>query len=344
MPRRLNFQTISWFYDQHQRSLLDMEPRYQRRSVWSPSYKEDFIDTILLQYPAPSIFLYEEIESSGRTINHVVDGKQRLTAVFEFADGVFPVGDSFANKDLRGKYFKQFDDQAKTAFWSYQLAVDYLPSDQESILKEVFERINKNIAKLTPQELRHARLDGEFLRATEELTSWLAGQLPRDVPRMPSQIRAQMKDVEFTAQLLLHLEEGNKSHNQDELDDAFVERDASWPKGNETRERFRTVIVQLAKLFKEPDGDKLAKTRLHNQADFYSLFGAIAKINNPDPPIDIWRDNLLRFVEIVDDDQRRRENAEAEKYFKAARSNSNDQTPRRERIEILTHVLSVGFP
>lgn len=254
------------------------------------------------------------------------------------------MGDSFANKDLRGKYFKQFDNQAKTNFWSYQLAVDYLPSDQESILREVFERINKNIAKLTPQELRHARLDGEFIRAAEELTHWLAAQMPRDVPRMPSQIRAQMKDVEFTAQLLLHLEEGNRSHNQDELDDAFVQRDSSWPEGHATRERFRETMTQIAKLFGEPNGDELVKTRLHNQADFYSLFGAVAQINNPAPPIHKWRDSLRRFVEAVDDEHQRRVNPDAEKYFKAARSNSNDQTPRRERIEILTCVLRDEFP
>lgn len=344
MSRRLNFQTISWFYDQHQRSLLNLDPKYQRRSVWPLSYKEDFIDTILLEYPVPSIFLFEEIQTTGRTINHVVDGKQRLTAVFEFAEGQFPVSDSFANKNLRGKTFEQLDPQTKTAFWSYQLTVDYLPSDKESILKEVFERINKNIAKLSPQELRHARLDGEFIRAAEDLTRWLAGQLPQDVPRMPSQIRAQMKDVEFTAQLLLHLEEGNRSHSQDELDEAFVLRDSFWHNGNSTQARFREIMIQIAKIFKGPNGDKLIQTRLHNQADFYSLFGAIAKFETANPPIEKWKENLLAFVKIVDDEKKRRASKEAEKYFKAARSNSNDQTPRRDRIEVLTSILRDGLP
>ena len=54
--RRQNFQTISWFSDIHRRTLLNLEPPYQRRSVWNQAYKNEFVDTVLLQYPAPAIF------------------------------------------------------------------------------------------------------------------------------------------------------------------------------------------------------------------------------------------------------------------------------------------------
>ena len=63
--RRQNFQTISWFSDVYKRGLLNLDPPYQRRSVWNQIYKEEFIDTILLQYPAPAIFLYESIRKKG---------------------------------------------------------------------------------------------------------------------------------------------------------------------------------------------------------------------------------------------------------------------------------------
>ncbi len=76
-PRRQNFQTISWFSDLFKRKLLNLEPPYQRRSVWNQSYKNDFIDTILLQYPAPAIFLYEEVSVEGVSIYQVVDVANR---------------------------------------------------------------------------------------------------------------------------------------------------------------------------------------------------------------------------------------------------------------------------
>ena len=62
--RRHNFQTIAWFRDLYLRKLLNLDPPYQRRSVWNQSYKDYFIDTILLGYPAPAILLYEDIASS----------------------------------------------------------------------------------------------------------------------------------------------------------------------------------------------------------------------------------------------------------------------------------------
>ena len=342
VSRRLNFQNIAWFWDLHQRSTLNLEPKYQRRSVWSPAFKEAFIDTILRQYPAPAIFLFEDVESSGRAVYHVVDGKQRLLSIIDFVNGVFPIGDSFANADMRGKYFEQLDPKTKTEFWSYQLAVDYLPSSEEGQLHEIFERINKNIAKLTPQELRHARLGGEFIRAAEDLTRWLAAQLP-DVPRIASQQRNQMKDVELTAQLLLYLEEGTKSHSQDELDIAFVTRDEEWTKGSRTQDRFREIIRQLGKILDGPTKDELLNTRIVNQTDFYSLYGAIDAAMKIHPLQDgTWAARLLSFFHAVDDTSARTTNAEAERYYKAARSNSNDQGQRRERIEILTRVLTEG--
>ncbi len=72
--RRHNQQTIAWFNDLNKRSLLDLDPPYQRRSVWNQAYKDAFIDTVLLQYPSPAVFLYQEISPDGETKMHLVDG------------------------------------------------------------------------------------------------------------------------------------------------------------------------------------------------------------------------------------------------------------------------------
>src|SRR6516162_7658995 len=91
--RRQNFQTISWFWDLYQRERLNLDPSYQRRSIWNQAFKDYFIETVLLGFPAPAIFLYEEISPEGRAIYNVVDGKQRLSTIFEFINGEFPVSD-----------------------------------------------------------------------------------------------------------------------------------------------------------------------------------------------------------------------------------------------------------
>lgn len=105
MKRRQNSQTISWFTDIYKRDLLNLNPEYQRRSVWNQEYKDYFIDTILLEYPSPPIFLYEDIDRNGVARYDLVDGKQRLTAVFEFIDDRFPVSDEAKIKKISWQIF-----------------------------------------------------------------------------------------------------------------------------------------------------------------------------------------------------------------------------------------------
>ena len=341
--RRQNFQTISWFWDLKKRGLLDLDPPYQRRSIWNQAYKDSFVDTILMQYPAPAIFLYEEVTADGISKYHVVDGKQRLTAVFEFAGGQFPVSEGSSITSLRGKYFEAFADDDKTAFWTYQFSVEYLPTNDETIINSVFERINRNTAKLTRQELRHARFSGPFISLAEEMTDRMAKTLPEGFPRIESQSRKQMKDVELVANLLLFFTEGGaRGYSQDELDQAFSDRDTDWEDAESVRELFLRAMDCLNLLVRKPEANPIYKSRMRNQADFYSLFTATADLlpSNPvlcDDPSRVKR--LAEFVALLDDEPSRQNNRDAQEYFVATRSNSNDTGPRKIRTQILRSVL-----
>jgi len=88
--------------------------------------------------------------------------------------------------------------------------MEYLPTNDETIINTIFQRINKNTARLTRQELRHARFGGEFISVAEELTDFLFRALPDGFPRLEKQLRSEIKDIEFVANLLLFLEDGIK--------------------------------------------------------------------------------------------------------------------------------------
>lgn len=212
--RRHNFQTVSWFWDLYNRNLLDLDPPYQRRSVWNQEYKDYFIDTILLEYPAPAIFLYEEIDPNGISQYKVVDGKQRLTTIFDFINNSFSVYEKAEISSLQGKFFRDLDDQIKNKIWGYPFLVEYLPSNDESIINNIFNRINKNVAKLTAQELRHARFDGPFITLAEEMTVKLENELPNNFPRIGLHSKKKMKDVELIADLFLLIEKGPHGYNR----------------------------------------------------------------------------------------------------------------------------------
>jgi hypothetical protein len=46
MQRRPTTQDISWFLDLYKNGQLDLDPPYQRRSVWSRKHRRFFLDTI----------------------------------------------------------------------------------------------------------------------------------------------------------------------------------------------------------------------------------------------------------------------------------------------------------
>ncbi len=343
MGRKQNFQPIAWFYDLYKRDRLDLNPPYQRRSVWNQAFKDYFIETVLLEYPAPAIFLYEDISPDGVATYHVVDGKQRLTTIFEFVDNLFPVSDSSSRSELGGRYFKDLNDDTKKTLWAYQFSVEYLPSTEDAVVNNIFDRINRNVARLTPQELRHARYDGVFITAAEDLAMWMQKTLPQGFPNIADRSRKQMKDVEFVAQVLLLLEEGPKGYSTAQLDDAFAARDTDWEAGDDVISRFRMTVEYLRDILDmTPEGPSLSRSRIRNQADCYSLIGAIDGLERVKrkPTSIVAAAKLQRFVQDVENELVRGTCEDVGAYYEAARSASNDSTPRQVRVDIMKKVLA----
>ncbi|MFC0544018.1 DUF262 domain-containing protein [Kutzneria chonburiensis] len=337
--RRHTTQTVAWFLDLYRRELLILDPPYQRRSVWNQSYADYFIDTMLLNYPAPAIFLYEDISDSGKATYSVVDGRQRLTTVLRFVEDEFPVGDSASTHGFRGKFFKDLPSDIRKDFYRYQFSIEYLPSTDEGTLSNIFDRINRNVAKLTPQELRHARFSGEFATSAERLSEFMTRQLDENFPRVNQAARRQMKDVELAVNLMLLVESGIASYSQAELDKAYSDREDNWEEASRVDTEFRQTIATLRDWQNELlVGDA---ARFRNQADFYSLFAIILELHREQqvPQKDDSVKRLREFMAIVLDDKRRSSDENAAKYYEATRSASSDQAPRRDRVRILRQVL-----
>jgi hypothetical protein len=154
-----------------------------------------------------------------------------------------------------------------------------------------------------------------------------------------------MKDVELTANLLLSLELGPKGFSQDELDTAFSLREEGWEDGAEFEARFIKIFEYIRELGALPNGSPLSKTRLRNQADFYSLFTSIDRLMQAGklPPVGDAAQSISTFLNSVDDDGARAADPTADSYFSAARSNSNDTGARQLRTDIMSAVIA-GTP
>lgn len=75
--------TTETIISQLRRGNINLNPRYQRRNAWGAIRKSLFIESLILGLPIPQIILAEERNQRGRFI--VIDGKQRLLAIRQFA-------------------------------------------------------------------------------------------------------------------------------------------------------------------------------------------------------------------------------------------------------------------
>ena len=109
MKRQPSTQQISWFLDLERNTQLDLNPPYQRKSVWSPKDRRFFLDTIFRNYPTPPIFVHRTIDDNGFTMYHIVDGKQRLETILGFAKNKIAIDPNYGDVNLDGKKFGELD-------------------------------------------------------------------------------------------------------------------------------------------------------------------------------------------------------------------------------------------
>lgn len=82
-------------YVYSRKSLIDTDPVYQRQSdAWTLEKKQLLIDSILNGFDIPTIY-FHQIRKGGQWGWALVDGKQRLNAIFDFLDGKFALDSEF---------------------------------------------------------------------------------------------------------------------------------------------------------------------------------------------------------------------------------------------------------
>lgn len=220
-----NQQDLSWFIDMYKSKKLELNPPYQRRSVWTPKDRKFFLDTIFNNYPCPAIYLQKQITDDG-TIFNVVDGKQRLQTVLDFYDNKLRMDANFSDPNLANKRWKDIEKHPhyRSIFLNYRFSVEQLTSDIDNDgWNTVFDRVNRNQKTLTDQELRHAKFNGWFIKFVEnesECDFW-------DKIKISSKTRMKrMKNVEFISILALAiLEHDFIGFPQYKLDEYYAKYD-----------------------------------------------------------------------------------------------------------------------
>lgn len=164
---RVNGESLQQLYTQYIADAYVVNRRYQRKLVWSVSEKERLIDSVLRDLPIPLILL-AEASRDGKIGYEIIDGLQRLNAIFAFVENEFAVGGEYFDLESLGdtKYLRDKGDlvqreplmarEACLNLVNYQLPVSTYRSASHEEIDEVFRRINSSGQKLSFQEIRQA--------------------------------------------------------------------------------------------------------------------------------------------------------------------------------------------
>src|SRR3954452_13821765 len=87
--------TVADLHHLYRGGQLNLAPEFQRNSVWPRRAKAYLIDSILADRPIPIFFVERHASAqTGKTAYSVIDGQQRLRAIFEFLDDRFALTES----------------------------------------------------------------------------------------------------------------------------------------------------------------------------------------------------------------------------------------------------------
>ena len=125
---------------------IDVDAEFQRAVVWSTAQQALLIDSILRGFDIPKIFL-RKLPDGSPHLFEVIDGKQRLTAIWRFVSNQFHLlktVEPFPDLgDLRGLHWSELPDNAKDRLQFANITVSKIEAEQSDEIRELFLRLQR---------------------------------------------------------------------------------------------------------------------------------------------------------------------------------------------------------
>jgi hypothetical protein len=263
---RVDYQSliVQDLVNSHSSEELNLNPWYQRRSVWSDSQKAYLINTLFEQKPIPTLYIRHSIDlQRGKSIKEVVDGQQRSRAIIEYFEG------NFQSRHVDGKkyFFSQLTSAQKERFLLTQLPIGFLLGASDSDVIDIFARINSVSKSLNTQEKLNARFGGEFKQfciriATRFLNYW------RVTGIFSANSISRMEEVGFVSDLIFNMIHGLSDYRPSALEKMYKDFDEDFPTQDEVEGRLERVFDCLLAM-----GETVIKETVFRRPPmFFSLF------------------------------------------------------------------------
>ncbi len=307
-------------------------PDFQRRLVWNNKDKSAFLETVLMNYPFPEIYVAagEVNVETGEGTELLVDGQQRITTLFQYFTGS---PDLVLSKTV--KPYQELSKEEKEAFLQYDVVVRDLGQMDIEIIRNIFQRINATRYALNAMEIHNSRYEGAFKDFVEEFSQRHFFEAHRIFSA--SEIR-RMQDMRFVAVLSATILE-TYFNRDDELEEYLKRYNDEFPLQKDLEADLDAVFGFIEVM------DMPATSRIWKKADLFTL---IVELHRAFFKQGIYFDNkhfaekLKAFYALVDDPESRKDpKGDPSKYYKAALQATNDRSSRVTRGEIIQKIMQL---
>ncbi|APP78429.1 DUF262 domain-containing protein [Xanthomonas hortorum] len=335
-----------WFIDK----VVSVNKDYQRSSgLWPASAKSYFIDSILRDFPFPKVYFHERLDKAlKKPHREIVDGQQRLTTIFDFAEEKFALGKNAG--EFAGMRLSDLPQELQDEFWSYTVSVDVIRNADRANILQMFRRMNAFTLPLNAAEKRHSEFYGDF-KDWVNRTLDKYGSILVDWKVFTSRQIVRMVDAEFIADVALAAKEGLVSTSPKKLTKIYADYENSNGSLAELDDKVWGALDVVRQQLSGIQGSYAVKPHI-----FHSLLCALMhnKFGLPDvavktgiQPSGIWLDNPQRAVAQIRELVEAFETRSVDKYseFVNAAAEGGNRAPQRQiRVKWLCAALQSELP
>ncbi|UEG49617.1 DUF262 domain-containing protein [Ferruginibacter lapsinanis] len=342
--------TIKWVIDSMRATRLTVDNSFQRNYVWLEKHQIKLIETILMGFPIPEIYLWQK-ETDAKTGDmklSIIDGQQRLGAILDFINDEFALTSTSLDeenikKEYTGKKFSELTDEFRNAIWEFKLSIRFVNKTIErSDVVTMFLRLNSTNMTLNPQELRNAEFEGAFIKAAAEISEnpfWESHSIfnVQDLRRM--------NDIQFISSILMFFRLGiGEDTTQANFNKVYDLYNKEYQEKIDDQKLFYLIVAETEKII---GGDKEIERFLKKKTHLYSLFLVIYYFIKKQGGVQQKQiEQYKKFVEAYNDNEKLiahfkdlKTQSEINEYKKLSSTGTQGKTNRMRRNDILKDIL-----
>ncbi len=245
---------------------LDFSHPIQRQSgQWDGDKlkKSLLVHSLLANYPVPPIYCLKEAVGEKDYSYSILDGKQRLTTIFDYIDGRYPLDEGTPSVviddtiyELGGKYFTDLDIECQQELLRFKFTIYGFEDADDDLIEEIFFRLNNSTPLSKPQKAMP--LCG--VENAKFIKSILSDRSFSEICQFSAMQRRKSDDMCTLLQSMMLLDNRYEGYEFTSISAEEIMRYAAHIKNNysdEQKERLYDIIDYLEKVF--PEKEKMLK-------------------------------------------------------------------------------------